>query len=327
MASPEESLDPVLARCATVLDPSRLFCPAGPCEVVLCWGRVLRSEAEDAIRSHRIRTGLAVDSTEFWKNACRTAHARQSLAIDESLRAGLLESLRCEDLYLVTGLSTGDPAAWRAFWSRYERLLRSACRATGLSEQAADEAIADLVFDLFAKRALARFLGSGALAPWLRQCAVFAARRQFRGRAAGAPLDSEWIADRAQDVVLSLMEREEVERLGRALQTLSEADRRVLGLRFADGLTLSETARILGLRHAMSAARLVTRALEHLRLRLMVGDPGGAGARGPGIRRESGGTRLDPNAEASSTPPLLHSPDLSSRPDAADRESGEVRLP
>jgi DNA-directed RNA polymerase specialized sigma subunit len=84
-----------------------------------------------------------------------------------------------------------------------------------------------------------------------------------------SPLSGSSIRAAVQDGPEALSAHlQDVERLGTALERLSSSERLLLALRFEQGLTLAEVARIGGLGDPFRARRAIDAALTSLRLSL-----------------------------------------------------------
>lgn len=135
---------------------------------------------------------------------------------------------------------------------------------SGTSASEVDEVLADVVFDLFARRSLARFHGTNSFRRWLSAVSRIAALRQRSRRSPQAPEGrAEGVAP-SIDPAAHLALAEQHERLRLAMTEIPHNESEALRLRFAEDRTLRETARELGERYAMSASRVVARGLSHL---------------------------------------------------------------
>jgi RNA polymerase sigma-70 factor (ECF subfamily) len=201
---------------------------------------------------------------------------------------------------LLGQAAAGNAAARDALLARHRECLRKmiACRLDRRLAARVDPS--DVVQEVLAAAAskLDRFLRERPLPfyPWLRALAaerlvtlhrrnVQAAKRSVRREEPGLlALPDESLADLAERLVTSatspsqrLLRQERRQRVRDALSRLPERDREVLVLRHLEGLSVADTAEVLGVREGAVKTRHV-RALERLRTLLTElgdGDLGG----------------------------------------------------
>lgn len=192
------------------------------------------------------------------------------------------------DLELVQRASSGEMAAWDALIDRYERPVYSLAmrmlRQTQDAEDVTQQTFISVMEHLDGFRAEAKF------STWIMRIAANAAIKVIRQRKArklvsmdesaseddaGKPLVSpQYIAD-WKDVPEKLMRSREVqELLEQALDELDEKYRVVFVLRDVEGLSIRETAELIGQSEANTKVRLL-RARLQLREQLTraLGDP------------------------------------------------------
>ncbi len=152
------------------------------------------------------------------------------------------------------------------------RLLGTARRLLGDPLEAEEAVAATLVR---AHAALAGFQGASALSTWAHRILCRLAADRLRRRARERARQSPWPADEparggaGPDETASAREQEL--RLRAALELLPPTQRAVLLLVAWEGLTLPETARVLGLRYATAKSNL-HHARERLRRLLSAGE-------------------------------------------------------
>ena len=178
-----------------------------------------------------------------------------------------------DDQELIRSVIAGDEGAADRFVEQYRGLaIGLARRRFGLDPLAAQEIWQQVVASLWANdfRALRAWRGDSRLSTYLgvivSHACLRSARRQGRDEARERPIDQ---APQLPSEEISPEERflrsERRGALAAALATLSNRDRLVLALRFADGQTPAEFADVLGL--SPGAAR---KALHDARRRLRV---------------------------------------------------------
>jgi RNA polymerase sigma-70 factor (ECF subfamily) len=183
-----------------------------------------------------------------------------------------------DDATLVGLALNGDDAAFRQIMSRHRQaIFRLARRYLG-----DPEAALDIVQDSFvaAWQALARYDRDRPLSAWLRAIALNkcrdAARRAFLrrvilGQADVSGPEALAHADPAEDPEASLMGRERLSRLDRAVAQLPEGLKEPLILTVFEGLSQPEAAAVLGL----SAKAIEVRVYRaRRRLAALLGAPG-----------------------------------------------------
>jgi RNA polymerase sigma factor (sigma-70 family) len=180
------------------------------------------------------------------------------------------------DLELARLCAAGDEQAWERFVLEYRPILYRAADALDPSGGARD--LADSLYaDLYSKSLFRYFQGRSSLATWLR--AVLSQRYVDRIRAnrrMEALPDEERAIDRADnhhyesprdpppDPDRGRHERLLHDALDQAVTSLNPKDRLRLGCYYAQGLTLSETGRILR-EHEATVSRHLARTRQAIR--------------------------------------------------------------
>jgi RNA polymerase sigma-70 factor (ECF subfamily) len=196
---------------------------------------------------------------------------------------------RIYDRLLVVRCQAGDVGAFEELVSRYDRRLAYFVRTALGHGHDAEDVMQEVWLDVH--RGLPRLADAGALAAWLYRVARDRASRHRRGRGRPAmPLPEDDIAAEPADEEFTA---EDAAAVREALRVLPPEHREVLTLRFLEGMTYDEIARVVDrplgtvrsrLYHAKRALR---RALE-----AEVDDDGregaGQGAAGPGHGRRLG---------------------------------------
>jgi len=166
-----------------------------------------------------------------------------------------------DDAFLAR-LKARDPDAQRVFYATELPLVRRACQhlldGPALADQTAQDVLDDFLFIHVNNVRLGRAL-RGQLRGWTRTHCRKARRIQRR-------LGGETEAEPAT-VTPRFEFPQRLERLHRAVGELSEQQRRVVRLRFFDGLDNADIARRLGVSRPR-ITQLVSRALERLRAAL-----------------------------------------------------------
>jgi RNA polymerase sigma-70 factor, ECF subfamily len=199
------------------------------------------------------------------------AHPRQEARNAEPL---------CRDSRLLQGLLADDPAAWRAFNTRYSRLIYS-CISRVMARFSAvtscddvREVYATLCVQLLAndKKKLKSFeAGRGTkLGSWLGMLAVHAAYDHLRA-VRRSPVHSPLIeaeslsAEQPSPFELSLS-RERAAHVSRLMDSLSDKDKLFFKLYFADGLSPEVVAERMGIsiKTVYSKKHKITAKLETL---------------------------------------------------------------
>jgi len=148
----------------------------------------------------------------------------------------------------VAAAARGDAAAWRELVERFSGrvfgLVRAQCGDADLAEE-----IAQSTFATVAEK-LPRYDERGAFEPWLFRIAMNRLRDEMRRRRRhAAPLGTEALAGvegRAGGPSGSGLDAESRSALVAALGSLNEADREVISLRHAGGLSFQQMADTLG---------------------------------------------------------------------------------
>lgn len=179
--------------------------------------------------------------------------------------AGLSGPVEADTRELARRARDGDDRAFGELIRRYEgAVFGLALRITGSraeAEDAAQEAF------LRAYRALPRFDPERPFGPWILKIAANRALSRAGRRKREAPLDEAAEVREEKGMETAQSEREDVERLRRAMADLAPADRMIISLKYDQGLKLAEIADILGVREGAAKVRLF-RARERLMLSL-----------------------------------------------------------
>jgi RNA polymerase sigma-70 factor (ECF subfamily) len=170
-----------------------------------------------------------------------------------------LEGHALSDEALMAAYVGGDSMAFRELFRRYAPRLRAILR----HESGQDPA--DLVQQTFLQlhRARATYLHGAPFRPWLMTIARNLKREQIR-RWRRQPRTSELMTDELAANTASAETALEVRRALRALNALPPAEREVLTLHAAAGLSVAETAARLGATQGAVKAR-AHRAYQRLR--------------------------------------------------------------
>jgi RNA polymerase sigma-70 factor (ECF subfamily) len=163
------------------------------------------------------------------------------------------------DEALMDAYLAGDASAFRELFRRYAPRLRALMR----HQSAPDPA--DLVQQTFLQlhRARASYLRGAPFRPWLMTIARNLKREQIR-RWKRQPRTSELVADELAARTLSADRALEVQQALRAVNDLPPAEREVVTLHAAAGLSVAETAARLGATEGAVKAR-AHRAYQRLR--------------------------------------------------------------
>ncbi len=185
-----------------------------------------------------------------------------------------VEVRQLDEAALVERARGGDQGAFGELVERHSDIAhRTAYLITGSAVEAQDAAQDAFVA---AWRALPRFRAGEPLRPWLLRIVSNTARNRRRasGRREGAELrlaERSRVGAAAASPEGSAEAAEGRARLLGALAALTERDREVVVLRHVVGLSVGETAAVLGCREGTVKSRLA-RALE--RLRTVLGEEG-----------------------------------------------------
>ncbi|MCL4227840.1 MAG: sigma-70 family RNA polymerase sigma factor [Myxococcales bacterium] len=183
--------------------------------------------------------------------------------------------VHADDLYLACACAGGDPAALAAFDRAVLPQISGAVRRIDPSPDFADEVRQAvrarlLVGDAGEPPRIAGYAGRGPLVAWVRVAAVrlALALRDRRRREAPVAHAGDDVGDLAAlDPELALLKAryagELEEALRRAGQALTERERALLRLAFADGLNVDQVGDVYGV-HRATAARWIARARERL---------------------------------------------------------------
>jgi RNA polymerase sigma-70 factor, ECF subfamily len=187
----------------------------------------------------------------------------------------VLPSLFAADLYLACACSSGDGAGLRVFEDHVLPQADAALRRVDPSATFADEVRQILRQKLFvgdgeAAPKIADYAGRGPLATWVRVAAV---RTALNLRGAGRremPMSSSQVAALApavDDAGLKYLKGrfadEFEESLARACSALSERDRTILRLRYADDLNIDQIGALYGV-HRATVARWIGRIRDEV---------------------------------------------------------------
>ena len=172
------------------------------------------------------------------------------------------EPVASVDAPLVAAARRGDRAAFGALYRRHVRLVQAV-----LLSRVAPDSVADLVHDVFltAMDRLQALRDDGAFAPWIATIARRRAADWRRRRRDAVPLDES-----LPELAASESEPEgeyDTRAAVAAIQSLPEAYRETLMLRFVAGLSGPEIAARTGLTHGSVRVNL-HRGVEMLRKKL-----------------------------------------------------------
>lgn len=149
--------------------------------------------------------------------------------------------------FLIGRAAVGDELAWGQIVRLYTPLVRSVCWRFGLSGMDADDVENTVWLRLLTGIAYLR--EPAALPGWLRTTTRRECQVVLRGRVRDAPLDDGYLTDPGStpsDARLLAEERRSA--LRAAIRNLSESDRRLLSLLFADPpVPYAEISRTLGM--------------------------------------------------------------------------------
>jgi len=171
---------------------------------------------------------------------------------------------------LVSRARQGDAAAFREIIRRNNRHLFRAARSVLRGDAEAEDAVQDAYLHAF--QALGGFRGDASLSTWLTRIARNEALGRLRRRRSTTELDAIEAAQQGQGASIlmfptalggdpeSVAARREVRRLlESAIDDLPDVFRPVLVARDVDGMSVEETAEILGIR---PARRMLRAALD-----------------------------------------------------------------
>ncbi|MDQ7029795.1 MAG: RNA polymerase sigma factor [Ardenticatenia bacterium] len=170
-----------------------------------------------------------------------------------------------DEAELVRRAQQGDAQAFGALYDQHvDRVYAYIAHRVGNRADAED--LTQEVF-LRALASLSRFRWRGSLLPWLLTIARnlvtdHQRRRRREGAWPAAPLTAP-----AEDPVELAERRRQRERLRAAAAELTELQQQVIALRFAAGLSIAETARVMG-RSENAVKNLQHKAIAALRRRL-----------------------------------------------------------
>ena len=150
---------------------------------------------------------------------------------------------RLYERVLVLRCQARDEAAFAELVERYQPRLRYYLRKVLLDGPAAEDALQDVWLSVF--RAVPRLADAGAFRAWVYRIARDRAAREFRTRRPPhRPLgEAEPAGEPADD---DRFTAEDAARVHAALDELSPDHREVLVLRFVEGMTYDEAARVVG---------------------------------------------------------------------------------
>ncbi len=152
-----------------------------------------------------------------------------------------------EQAALVSRCISGEPGAWRALHGRYQPIVVAYLRRLGVRDPELEDACQDVFLQTF--RYLPAFRGGATLPTWLyRLCVTQARKTRQRGRQAAAAREA---LERETDLAPSgagaqMTERWATERVGAALEALTQGERLVFALFEIRGLAGKEIAEIAG---------------------------------------------------------------------------------
>jgi RNA polymerase sigma-70 factor (ECF subfamily) len=169
---------------------------------------------------------------------------------------------RIYDRLLVLRCQAGDPAAFEELIDRYGPRLRYYLRKM-LREIEIEDALQEVWCDTF--RGIHRLVDPAALPAWIYKVAHTRALRIFRKRSkAWHPLPMAELPEPASDT--ADLSAEDTAQVHAGLDQLAPEHREVLVLRFLEGMSYGDIARVLGCTPGTVASRLhyAKRALRHI---------------------------------------------------------------
>jgi RNA polymerase sigma-70 factor, ECF subfamily len=146
---------------------------------------------------------------------------------------------------LVTRCVSGEAGAWRALHGRYQPIVAAYLRRLGVREGELEDGCQDVFLQTF--RYLPSFRGDAQLPTWLyRLCITEARKARHRRRQAE---EARQLAERGTDLDragagAAMSDRWAHEKVGAALERLSQGERLVFGLFELRGLAGKEVAEI-----------------------------------------------------------------------------------
>jgi RNA polymerase sigma-70 factor (ECF subfamily) len=150
---------------------------------------------------------------------------------------------RLHRIVLVVRCQAGDQSAFEQLIELYQARLRYFLRRVVDDEHLADDLLQTVWLEVY--RGLARLKDPGAFAAWLYQVARHRVLREQRGRPS-TPLSLDGIDVPEAEVDDTDFSREDAERIHAALGRLAAEQREVLLLRFFEGMSYQEIARVTG---------------------------------------------------------------------------------
>ncbi len=152
-----------------------------------------------------------------------------------------------EQAVLVSRCLSGEADAWRAFHDRYQRVVAAYLRRLGVREGELEDACQEVFLQAF--RYLPAFRGEAQLPTWLyRLCATEARKARQRRRQTAAAREAlvRETERRPAGAGGEMSDRWAKQRLGAALEALTQGERLVFGLFEIRGLAGKEIAEIAG---------------------------------------------------------------------------------
>jgi RNA polymerase sigma-70 factor (ECF subfamily) len=154
---------------------------------------------------------------------------------------------------LVLRCQTGDQAAFEELVSWYQPRLRSFLQKMIRDRDCVDDVLQEIWFDVF--RGLSRLADPGAFPAWLYQVARHRMFHELQKRRLVA-CALEGIDLPAPDAGENGIEAEAQERVHAALNRINPEHRKVLLLRFMDGMSYQEIAHVIGCQLGTVRSRL-----------------------------------------------------------------------
>ncbi len=168
---------------------------------------------------------------------------------------------------LIEQLKAGEESAFEALLDRYQSRVYRLVRSITKSAEDAEETLQDVFLSVYRK--IAGFDGRSGFGTWLYRIAVNAALMKVRGRdpiqesiQAHLPQFTEdgrhsrMIIDWAQGAEDQLLQKERVQQVRQAIETLPPDYRAVIVLRDLEGLSNEEAAEVVGISLLAVKARL-----------------------------------------------------------------------
>lgn len=195
----------------------------------------------------------------------------------QPVRSALMPASATSDIDLVRGALAREAAAFRTIMTRYNQRLYRLARSILNNDTEAEDAVQEAYLHAFAS--LAGFRGDSSLATWLSRIVINEAfgrlRKTRRAKMVPLPAEEPWatriipfpLNAELVDPERNMAQREILRFVEQATDGLPETFRTVFVARVIEGLSVEETADLLGIRPETVKTRL-HRARKLLRARL-----------------------------------------------------------